>query len=113
MKMGKFVIKRIKNGEYYFNLLADNLQIILTSQINSSKLACLRGIDLVKNSCSYENYERKQTSDSKYYFVLKVSNGKVIGKSEIYSSKAGMENVIQSVKKNGNNTCVIEEEPYF
>ncbi len=111
--MGKFVITRVTTGEYYFNLVADNLQIILTSPLNSSKLSCFKGIDLVKNSCPYENYERKQTVDNKYYFVLKASDGKEIGKSEMYSSKAGMESGIESVKKNGNNTQVVEEEPYF
>jgi len=111
--MGKFVIKRVTSGEYYFNLIADNLQIILTSQLNSSKLSCIKGIDSVRNSCSYENYERKQTTDNKHYFILKASDGKEIGKSEMYSSKAGMENGIESVKKNGNNTQVVEEEPYF
>jgi len=111
--MGKFVIKRNSTGEYYFNLIADNLQIILTSQLNSSKLTCLEGIDLVRNSCFYENYERKKTIDNKHYFILKAPNGIVIGKSEMYSSKAGMENGIESVKKNGNNMHVVEEEPYF
>ena len=111
--MGKFVIKRITTGEYYFNLIADNFQIILTSQLNSSKLSCLEGIELVRNSCFYENYERRQTIDNKHYFVLKSANGKVIGKSEMYSSKAGVENGIESVKKNGNNTQFVEEEPYF
>jgi hypothetical protein len=111
--MGKFIIKRITTGEYYFNLLADNLQVILTSQMNSSKLSCIKSIEQVRNSCSYENYERKHTIDNKYYFVLKASDGKEIGKSEMYSSKTFMENGIESVKKNGNNKQIIEEEPYF
>jgi uncharacterized protein YegP (UPF0339 family) len=111
--MGKFVIKRITTGEYYFNLLADNLQVLLTSQMNSSKLSCIKSIELVRNSCTYENYERKHTEDNKYYFVLKASDGKEIGKSVMYSSKSGMENGIESVKKNGNNKQVVEEEPYF
>lgn len=111
--MGNFVIKKTTKGEYYFNLLADNSQIILTSQIYSSKSSCFNGIDLVRNSCSYDSYERKQTADNKYYFVLKAPNGQIIGNSQMYAFRAGMENGIESVKKDGNTTQVVEEEPYF
>jgi uncharacterized protein YegP (UPF0339 family) len=31
----------------------------------------------------------------------------------MYESKTGMENGIESVKKNGRNTKLVEEEPYF
>jgi uncharacterized protein YegP (UPF0339 family) len=41
------------------------------------------------------------------------SDGTVIGNSEMYVSKEVMENGIDSVKKNGNNTEAVEEEPYF
>jgi uncharacterized protein len=111
--MGNFVIKKGTKGGYYFNLLADNSQIILTSQMYSSKSSCFNGIDLVRNSCSFDSYERKQTDNNKHYFVLKASNGQIIGNSEIYESIASMENGIESVKINGNNTKVVEEEPYF
>ena len=111
--MGNFIIKRGTTGEYYFNLLDDNSQILLTSQIHSSKSFCFKSIDLVRNSFSYDNYESRQTTDNMHYFVLKAANGKIIGKSEMYPSKAAMENGIESVKKHGNNTKTVEEEPYF
>ncbi len=111
--MGNFVIKKTTKGEYYFNLLADNSQIMLTSQIYSSKSSCFISIDLVRNSCLYDSYDRIQTVDNKHYFVLKSSNGQIVGTSEMYTSKAGMESGIESVKKDGLNTKVVEEEPYF
>jgi uncharacterized protein YegP (UPF0339 family) len=112
--MGNFVITRATNGEHYFNLKADNFQVILTSQMYSSKAACFNGIESVRNNSSDDSrYERKQSVNDKQYFVLKASNGQVIGNSEMYSSKAARENGIESVKKNGFNTNVVEEEPYF
>lgn len=112
--MGNFVINRATNGKHYFNLKADNFQIILTSQMFSSKPACFNGIESVRNNCIDDSrYERKQSVNNKHYFVLKASNGQIIGNSEMYASKAGMENGIESVKKNGKNTKVVEEEPYF
>ena len=111
--MGNFVIKKSTNGEFCFNLLADNSQIILTSQMYSSKSSCFTGIDEVRNSCTYDSYEQKQTPDDKHCFVLKASDGQTIGTSEMYSSKAAMEKGIESVKEHGINTKVVEEEPYF
>lgn len=108
--MGNFVIKRAANGEHYFNLKADNYQVILTSQMYSSKPACFNGIESVRINCHDDSrYERKESVDSKDYFVLKATNGQIIGNSEMYASKAGMENGIKSVKKNGNNKTVVEE----
>jgi uncharacterized protein len=112
--MGNFVITRVSNGEYYFNLKADNSQILLTSRMYSSKPACNNDIESVMNNCTDDSrYERKHSVNNKYYFVFKATNGQVIGNSERYDSRAVMENGIESVKKSENNTKVVEEEPYF
>jgi uncharacterized protein len=112
--MGKFVINRTANGEFNFNLKADNFQILLTSQIYSSKPDCFNDIESVRTNCTDDSkYERKKTVDNKHYFILKGSKGEIIGKSELFSSLAKMENGIKSVKKDGTNRKVVEEEPYF
>ena len=108
--MGNFVIKKATNGEHYFNLKADNYQVILTSQMYSSESACFNGIESVRTNCSDDSkFERKLSVNNKPYFVLKAANGQVIGNSEMYESEAGMENGIESVKKNGISTAIIEE----
>jgi uncharacterized protein YegP (UPF0339 family) len=112
--MGKFVINRAANGEFNFNLKADNFQILLTSNIYSSRPDCFNDIESVRINCTDDSrYERKKTVDNKHYFVLTGSNGEIISKSELFSSLARLENAIRSVKKNGTNTKVVEEEPYF
>jgi len=108
--MGKFVIKKAKNNEYYFSLKADNGQVILSSEGYSSKSACENGIESVKkNSPADERYERKKSTNGKHFFNLKAANSQIIGKSELYESLAGMNNGIESVKKNGPNADVVEE----
>lgn len=112
--MGNFVIIKAANGEYSFRLKEGNSQIILTSQLYSSKSDCIDGIDLVRTNCSeFIRYERKKSIDKKHYFVLKTSDEQIIGNSEMYDTNAGMDNGIESVKKNGKSTTVVEEEPYF
>ena len=99
--MGKFVISTRKNGEFQFNLKADNGQVILTSEGYTTRAACENGIESVrKNSADDARYERKRSTNDKHYFNLKAANGQVIGSSEMYESSAAMENGIASVKKN-------------
>jgi uncharacterized protein YegP (UPF0339 family) len=99
--MGKFVITKRSNGEYQFNLKADNGQTILSSEGYSSKSGATNGIESVKKHAPADsNYDRKTSSNGKYYFNLKASNGQIIGTSEMYESESGRENGIESVKKN-------------
>lgn len=108
--MGKYVIKKGKNEEYYFSLKADNGQVILSSEGYTSKSACENGIESVKkNSPNDERYDRKKSSNGKHYFNLKAANSQIIGNSEMYESEAGMNNGIESVKKNGPNANTVEE----
>jgi uncharacterized protein YegP (UPF0339 family) len=108
--MGKFVISKRTNGEFQFNLKADNGQVILTSEGYTTKAACENGIDSVKkNSPNDSAYDRKTSSNGKPYFNLKATNGQVIGSSEMYESTSSMENGIASVKKNAPSASTEEE----
>lgn len=108
--MGKFVITLRKNGEFQFNLLATNGQVILTSEGYTTKPACLNGIESVKkNAVVPERFEVKVAKNGKPYFNLKASNGQVIGASQMYSSEATMKNGIASVAKNAPEAPVVEE----
>ena len=108
--MGKFVISKAKNGEFYFNLKADNGQTILTSEMYSSKASCNNGIESVRKNCHEDGrFERKVSANNKHFFTLKAGNGQVIGKSEFYEAPASMENGINSVKKNGKTDTTIED----
>ena len=107
---GKFVVKKAKNGQYYFNLKAANGEIILTSEMYKKKASAMNGIASVqKNSPDAGRYDRRVNKAGKDYFVLKAANHQVIGNSEAYNSKAGMENGIKSVSKNGPTTKIADE----
>jgi uncharacterized protein len=108
--VGKYVISKAKNGEYYFNLKATNGQVILTSGMHSSMTDCTDAIFLVREvSADDKWYERKTSSDNKPYFNLKGTEGQILGKSEMYESMTNMEKGIASVKRNGISTAVVEE----
>ena len=97
--MGKFVKKTAKNGQFYFNLKADNGQVILSSEMYTGTSGRDNGIESVmENAAKDERFERV-SSGGKHYFKLKAGNGQVIGTSEMYESTAGRDNGIESVKK--------------
>ena len=109
--MGKFSTKKGKDGQHYFNLLAANGQVILSSEGYTTSSAMHNGIESVKkNAPEDKHYDREEAKNGKHYFTLKAANGQVIGKSQMYESIAGMENGIESVKKNAPDAAVVEEE---
>ena len=99
--MGKFVISRRKNGEYQFNLLANNGEVILTSEGYTTKTSCKAGIKSVMTNSAIEGrFEKKVAKNGKPHFNLKARNAKVIGTSEMYESEKTRDNGIASVMKN-------------
>jgi uncharacterized protein len=58
----------------------------------------------VKTHSGFDSkFDRLTAKNGQFYFNLKASNGQIIGTSEMYISKSGMENGIESVKKNAPN----------
>ena len=103
----KFELKKSKNGKFFFNLLATNGQIILSSEMYEAKASAENGIASVQtNSPLAERYEKKTASNGKEHFNLKAANHQVIGSSQLYASAASRDAGIESVRKNGATTVV-------
>ncbi len=99
--MAKFEIIKRTNGEYQFNLKADNGKVILTSEGYASKAGCENGVESVrKHAILSSAFDRKVSANGKVYFNMVAANGQVIGTSEMYESGGGMDNGIESVMSN-------------
>ena len=122
--MGKFVVKTTATG-FKFDLKAGNGETIATSEVYTTKQACLNGVDSVKRNSvgkvedqTVENFETVKhpkfelymDKAGEYRFRLKATNGEVIATSEGYKSKASCENGIESVKKNAPDAAIVEAE---
>lgn len=106
----KFHLKKAKDGQFHFNLLAGNGEIILTSEMYKAKDSALNGIESVKKNAVREGaFEVKASTSEKHYFVLKATNGQVVGQSQMYASAASCKNGIESVQKNA-PTAVLNDE---
>ena len=113
--MGKFQLKKTESG-FSFNLVADNNEIIATSQIYATKAGCMKGISSVESNAPFapiedqtvqgyqpeENPKFEIFSDKvdEYRFRLKAGNGEIIAVSEGYKAKDGCLKGIDSIKYN-------------
>lgn len=99
-----FELKKAKDGQYYFSLLAGNGEVILASELFTSKNAALNTIESIKeNSQRADAFELRELPDGKSHFVLKATNGRVIGASQIYASYNGAKAGIISIASNAPN----------
>ncbi|AZN35959.1 YegP family protein [Iodobacter ciconiae] len=99
---GWFELHKSTNNQFRFLLKAGNAEIILNSELYTTKSAAENGIKSVQvNSALDERYERKVATNQKPFFNLKAANHQVIGTSQMYASEASREVGIASVKSNG------------
>lgn len=76
----------------YFNLLAANGQVVLSSQGYQSEAGAKKGIaSALSNGVDAAAYQLKPSSDGGYYFTVRAGNNEVVGQSEVYSSKSAAE----------------------
>ena len=104
---GWFELSKSSNDQFRFVLKAGNGEIILTSELYTTKAAAENGIDSVRtNSPLDERYEKKTATNGKFHFNLKAGNHQVIGSSQLYASEASRDKGIASVKTNGASETV-------
>ncbi len=98
----QYNLRKSTNNQYYFNLTAENNEIILASETYWSKDGAKGGIQSVRQNSSIDaRYARLISSDHKYYFLLRAANNETIGTSEMSNSEQTRENGIQAVKRVG------------
>lgn len=110
--MRKFNLTKNGKGAFHFNLIANNNEVILSSETYNSKQGALNGIESVReHSQEFKCFEMRKSRETppKDYFVLKAVNGETIGVSEMYESKAAMLNGIDSVMENAANAPIVFE----
>ncbi|GHU87469.1 UPF0339 protein YegP [Bacteroidia bacterium] len=107
--MGKFIIAKRKDGEFYFNLKAGNGLVILTSEGYTSKNECLNGIESARrSSMDQSKFEKLTSQNGKFYFNLRATNGQIIGSSQMYETENSVKNGIISVEMNAPDADIEE-----
>jgi len=123
--MGKYVIFETSNDGYKFNLVANNNEIIGTSQVFKSLDSAKKSTESVKRFCgadiedqTLENYEQVKypkweiylDKAGEYRFRLCANNGENLLASEGYTTKANAKKGIESVRNNAESEIVVKED---
>jgi uncharacterized protein YegP (UPF0339 family) len=82
-----------------FNLIADNGEVILTSETYTAKASAQGGISAVKVNAPLDQRYDRRTSGTQFYFVLSGGNYEVLGTSERYTTQQAREAGIAAVKR--------------
>jgi uncharacterized protein YegP (UPF0339 family) len=99
VKMEKFVIRKKTTGEFQFDFIDKEGNIILRSGTYTRKTMCINGIESVKrNSKDNSKFNLKKSPNDEPYFNLKSFNGKILGVSKIFEDKSSRNNSIESLK---------------
>jgi uncharacterized protein YegP (UPF0339 family) len=123
--MGKFVVKPTKTG-FVFNLKAGNGEVIAVSEVYSTEISCMNGIESVRKNAveakledqTVEGFEKVTNPKFEVYvdkagefrFRLKARNGEIIAVGEGYKAKASCLNGIDSIRRNAPDAEVVKLE---
>lgn len=110
--LSNYDVLQATNEEWYFNLIAQNHEIIGTSETYVSRYNAEQGtevvqylvtpITLIEDAVTDDSrFELFIGSDNRYYFHLVARNGEIVLQSEGYEGKNGALNGIDSVRDNG------------
>ncbi len=98
---GWFDLKKSKNDQFFFTLVAGNGEIVGKSEMYKAKASAINGIESVKKNAP----DRARFKDpfegngGKWYFSLKARNGEVILSSQGYSSQSAAEDGIGTMQR--------------
>ncbi len=108
---GYYEIKHAAGEKWKFNLKAGNHEIILSSQLYTTKSGAENGIASCReNGPDASNFDSLTAKSGDPYFNLKAGNGQIIGTSEMYKSASACTNGIKSVQTNCVSTTIKEVE---
>ena len=126
MRTGRFAIKPTSDGRFMFNLIANNNQVVCTSQVYASVPNCRVGIESIRRNCGAPvedqtvdgaevlknpKYEVYADIGGRYRFRLKASNGEIVAASQGYADRASCMKGIRSVAAHAPEAEVVVIEP--
>jgi uncharacterized protein YegP (UPF0339 family) len=113
-----FEVIEASNGDYYFNLKAQNGEVIGTSQLYASKSNAERGARTVRALVRLANQELREQAaprrerfelfkgeDGQSYFHLRAGNGEILLGSQAYTATSSAKKGVASVQNNGKSAA--------
>ena len=86
-------------GEWFYQLLAADNQVMLRSEAYKTFASCINGIESCKEHSPYDRFYNRRDGDSGFTFHLKASNNKSITLGQESTSADEREKMIGTVKR--------------
>lgn len=107
-----FDLRQAVNGQYYFDLLAANGEVVAMSELYTTKSSATKAIatiaGIIKKTVEVGSAPLSKPIfwtfkglDGKYYFHLRAKNGQIVLHSQAYKAKSSAKKAIDSVEANG------------
>jgi uncharacterized protein len=107
---GYYVMIKSAPSQFHFVLMADNHEVILTSETYASKQEAQSGIATCQLNSPHDRRYVKPISRANHpFFVLRAENHEVIGTSQMYSSASARDNGVASCKIHGPTMNVFDD----
>ena len=91
-----FGVKLASTGQFYFNLMLDNGEILLSSELYNAQPSAENGVASVKkNSGEAGRYEKQTLDNGRFRYVLKATNGQIVGHSPMYANEADRDSFLK------------------
>jgi uncharacterized protein len=104
--MGKYLIKKSSNGQFFWVLNASNGQTLIKSETYVTKDGCKAGIASSKVSVYESNFRKLSSVNGQYYFNQVANNYQVLGTSETYTTSYARDNGVEVVKREAPSAIV-------
>ncbi len=106
-----YKVLQARDGQYYFNVVAANNEIIATSETYATKSNAERAVERLARIVTNRKISDalpgariqffKSVVDSQYYFNLRAANGEIVLQSEGYGRSDGPKKAVESISANG------------
>ncbi|MBQ3116675.1 MAG: DUF1508 domain-containing protein [Clostridia bacterium] len=106
---GKWIIEHKSENEYMAKLLANNGEVMLSSEIYKSEEGAINGIATIIKGVETGNFVIYQDKNKNFYYKLKTANNRLLCVGEIYKAKDQCLKAVESVKRIA-KVCEIDED---
>ncbi|HEX8562387.1 MAG TPA: DUF1508 domain-containing protein [Flavobacterium sp.] len=105
--MGAFVISKRFNGDFKFVFTSRKGKVIYTSKGYSSKDACEKDIEVLRQKVTLESFQRAKAANGKFFFKIGI-NEEIFAVSRKYSTELRMKKGIDEIIKYSSGAEVLD-----
>jgi len=106
---GKWIVEYKGDGEYLSKLVANNGEVMLSSEIYSTEEGARNGIATIVKNTQNGNFIIYRDKSDKFYYKLKNGTNRLLCVGEIYKTKDQCLKAVESVKRMAGKAIIVDK----